>query len=593
MRKKCFVRSAIIAAFAVLFLFSNTAWAYWVWTPGTKKFINPKYAVKDTPKEQFEWGMSFYNAKDYQRAATEFDKLTKQYEYSEYASKAQYYVGLCYENMNKFYIAFQNYQKAIDNFPHIENMDEIVAREFNIANLFAAKESPKVLGADILTSMDRAIEIYKKVVDNAPYGRLAEEAQFKMGEAMKKAERYDEAIQAFQKILDDYPTSTFVDKAKFEVADCANKASLKPAYDAEPTERAIKAFEDFSRENRDRVLSKEADKTIQRLRDKAAQKSLLTAQFYEKIGRYQAAIIYYKDVIETYPDSSFVNQARSKVDALTARLEKPKSAFFTKPLSFTKPAKPKEAVGAEAVSTEAPAVAEVPKAKGWKPLSFTKPAKPKETAVKTAAETKAPRSKGWWPFVSKPSKPKEAVPEVAAETKEVTGAGKSMEAGKVTEKKKWSMFGFRAPLDFSTPSKPKEKEAVEAKETPKKKAWAPFNFSKPSAPKAEEAVRVKGWTPLNFTKTKAPAAEKTITQAKAETKIEEPKKEEVAVPESAQEKPAATATEEPSEIKVTTNEAEVKTAEERAAEQPVKSEAASLETEKQENTEDQIDKSEY
>ena len=113
-----------IFAIVLLFLVSvsvlySVANAYWIWTPETKKFINPKYAVKDSPKEQFDWAMSFYSAKDFQRAVTEFEKLTKQYEFSEYASKAQYYVGLCYENMNKYYLAYQNYQKAIDNFPHI------------------------------------------------------------------------------------------------------------------------------------------------------------------------------------------------------------------------------------------------------------------------------------------------------------------------------------------------------------------------------------------------------------------------------------------------------------------------------------------
>ena len=87
-----FLTAAILSA--VLFL--DTACAYWIWTPETKKFINPKYAVKDSPKEQFDWAMSFYEAKDYQRAAAEFEKLTKHYEYSEYAARAQYYVGLCY-----------------------------------------------------------------------------------------------------------------------------------------------------------------------------------------------------------------------------------------------------------------------------------------------------------------------------------------------------------------------------------------------------------------------------------------------------------------------------------------------------------------
>ncbi|MCX5680398.1 MAG: tetratricopeptide repeat protein [Candidatus Omnitrophica bacterium] len=205
----------LLIMFCVLFSLTSAdiAQAYWLWTPGTKKFVNPKYAVKDSPKEQYDWAMSFYDAKDYQRATAEFEKLTKNYEYSEYAAKSQYYAGLCYENMGKFYIAFQNYQKTIDNFPHIDNMDEIIAREFNIANIYAVKESPKVLGVDIMTSMERAIEIYKKVVDNSPYGKLADEAQFKLGTALKKIERYDEAILAFQKIVDDYSSSKFVEEA--------------------------------------------------------------------------------------------------------------------------------------------------------------------------------------------------------------------------------------------------------------------------------------------------------------------------------------------------------------------------------------------
>ncbi|MEI6863356.1 MAG: hypothetical protein WCK38_03050, partial [Candidatus Omnitrophota bacterium] len=63
--------------------------AYWLWTPDSKKFVNPKYAVKDSPKEQYDWAMSFYEAKDYQRATAEFEKLTKNYEYSEYAARSQ------------------------------------------------------------------------------------------------------------------------------------------------------------------------------------------------------------------------------------------------------------------------------------------------------------------------------------------------------------------------------------------------------------------------------------------------------------------------------------------------------------------------
>ena len=297
-------------------IFSDAAQAYWIWTPETKKFINPKYAVKDSPKEQFDWAMSFYDAKDYQRAASEFERLTKHYEYSEYASRAQYHVGLCYENMGKFYIAFQNYQKAIDNFPHIENIDEIIAREFNIGKLYADKDNPKIFGTDIMTSLDRAIEIYKKVVDNAPYGKLADEAQFNMAEALKGSERYDEAILAYQKIIDDYPASSFRERAQYEVAYCAYRASLKPAYDVGPTDKAIEAFEEFARSSRSEELSKEAGETIRRLKDKAAVKSLLTARFYESQKHYSSAIVYYQDILDRFPESSFADEARAKIDEL-------------------------------------------------------------------------------------------------------------------------------------------------------------------------------------------------------------------------------------------------------------------------------------
>jgi hypothetical protein len=32
---------------------------YWEWTPQTKKWINPKYAVKSTPEEQFNYAEEF------------------------------------------------------------------------------------------------------------------------------------------------------------------------------------------------------------------------------------------------------------------------------------------------------------------------------------------------------------------------------------------------------------------------------------------------------------------------------------------------------------------------------------------------------
>jgi len=330
MRK--YIISISISVLVSVSIFCGSAYAPWIWTPETKKFVNPKNAVKDTPKEQFDWAMSLYNAKDYQRASFEFDKLAKQYEFSDYASKAQYYVGLCYENMQKYYMAYENYQKAIDNFPHLSNTDEVLAREYAIGLLYLEKPSPKVMGTDIMAPLDRAVEIFKKVVENAPYGKYAQDAQFKLGEALKKSERYEEAVQAFHKISEDYPNSKYAAQAMYEESHCAYKASLKPAYDATATDNAIKTFEKFTYKNKDAELASKADLTMKRLKDSVAQKSFDVAKFYEAQGKDAAAIIYYQDVIDSYPESSFVKEAKARVEAIKNKKSKPASS----PLKFDK-----------------------------------------------------------------------------------------------------------------------------------------------------------------------------------------------------------------------------------------------------------------
>ncbi len=45
------------------FISTTPSLAYWEWTPETGRWVNPKYAPKKTPQEQYAWGVNFYEAK--------------------------------------------------------------------------------------------------------------------------------------------------------------------------------------------------------------------------------------------------------------------------------------------------------------------------------------------------------------------------------------------------------------------------------------------------------------------------------------------------------------------------------------------------
>lgn len=550
MKKPVFI-AALFFLISVL-VFSGTANAYWIWTPETKKFINPKYAVKDSPKEQFSWAMSFYDAKDFQRAATEFEKLAKQYEFSEYASKSQYYVGLCYENMNKYYLAYQNYQKAIDNFPHVENTEEILAREFAIANLYLSKPSPKILGTDIMAPLDRAVEIFKKIVENAPYGKFAEESQFNLGEALKKSERYEEAVQAFHKLVEDYPKSKLATKAMYEESNCAYRASLKPAYDAAATDNAIKTFEKFVQSNKDSDLAKNASSTIKKLKDNVSEKSFRAAEFYEARGKIRAAIIYYQDVVDTYPNSTFADSAKAKIEALKAR--EAKKAAVSADLSKKKPeqvVREKKAWSPFKFKSEKPgkkaetSVPEISEKKSWKPLSFNSGKKKSSLAVQAAPVKEAPK-KTLWNLFNFGAKEKSAI----KKTSNASGVKTAETPRSETPKRGWKPLNFntindaepkKVPETSATTPAPvtriEEEKAITpaieaskpepvnqiaqnpdqsgsttqtvetskqpvaetiAAETPKKRSWVPLNFDTKKEPIIKEAHKNKGWKPLYF-----------------------------------------------------------------------------------------------
>ncbi|MBI4335634.1 MAG: tetratricopeptide repeat protein [Candidatus Omnitrophica bacterium] len=318
--------SAAAVALIILLAAAAVSRAYWIWTPGSKRWTNPKYAPKDTPQQQYDYAMQFYLAKLYPKAISEFKKLIKVYAQSELAPDAQYYIGRSYEERMEYYAAFLAYQKVIDVYPRSELTDEILERQYRIGNLYFSGQKERLFGVAILPAVDKALEIFDKVVANAPYGKYADLAQFKIGECYKKNAQFQEAAEAFGKLVSNYPKSVLYGQAKYEVAYCTYRMSLKPNYDQEPTEEAIKEFEEYvkTRDGEGGEAIKDAEEALVRLQEKKAESLCNTALFYEKAKRYESAIVYYKDAVDSYPNTTWAKKAFNKITELEKRIERKK-----------------------------------------------------------------------------------------------------------------------------------------------------------------------------------------------------------------------------------------------------------------------------
>ncbi|MBU1125631.1 MAG: outer membrane protein assembly factor BamD [Candidatus Omnitrophica bacterium] len=310
-----FLRKIII--FVILFsaVAVSPAYPYWIWSPKTGKWWNPKNMPKETPQEQFEYAKSFYDQKNYDDARKEFGKLLSNYPKSAEAAESQYYVGLIEEAQDRLFEAYLAYQKVIDKYPFSERIKEVIEREYAIAEKFIAGEKRKVLGVTIPVD-NPAIEILNKVIENSTYGPLASKAEYKLGLVLKGLMRYYEAEEAFNKVIVNYPESEWVEPSRYQIAECRAAVSRGPEYDQGAAQEAKEKFEDFVRENPEAALSREAEKNINTLREKDAESNFEIGRFYEKQEVYESAKIYYNEVINKYPRSQWAAKSLERLQIM-------------------------------------------------------------------------------------------------------------------------------------------------------------------------------------------------------------------------------------------------------------------------------------
>ncbi len=315
------MKRIILSLLIISFLSVQPAYSYWIWTPKSGKWVNPKNLPKDNPKEQFAYALAFFDNNKYEEAKREFRKLLKAYPKSAEAAESQYYLGLVEEKQGKLYEAYLAYQMVIDKYPFSERIGQIIEQEYKIAEKFMSGEKRKAFGIDLPVD-NPAIEIFGKVVENSTYGPLAPKAQYKLGLVLKGLLRYYEAEEEFNKVVSRYPDSEWASAAKFQIATCRASLSKGSAYDQGAAQEAKERFEIFAKEHPDAVLSLEAEKNISQIRDKEAEANYNIGRFYEKQEIFESAKIYYNDIINNYTNCPWAKEAAVRLQIMERKNEK-------------------------------------------------------------------------------------------------------------------------------------------------------------------------------------------------------------------------------------------------------------------------------
>ena len=96
---------------------------------------------------------------------------------------------------------------------------------------------------------------------------------------------------------------------QFKLAECYYNMSPRASLDQQYSEKSIRAYQNFIDDFPTNKHRPDAEKKVIKLRDRLSKKKYLSAEIYRKMRKYRAALIYYDEVLGSYYDSVWADDA--------------------------------------------------------------------------------------------------------------------------------------------------------------------------------------------------------------------------------------------------------------------------------------------
>lgn len=141
-------------------------------------------------------------------------------------------------------------------------------------------------------------------------------ARLSLGESRLGQQSYLQAVREFRRVADDYPTDSLAPVGLLRAGDSYAKLWRRPELDPTYGGQAVATWQELVTRYPESRYADTARTRITGLQEWYAIKEFQAAEFYMKYKAYDAAIIYFKDLVAKYPNTKKAPEAMTRlVDA--------------------------------------------------------------------------------------------------------------------------------------------------------------------------------------------------------------------------------------------------------------------------------------
>ena len=295
---------------------------------GWGKFL--KQPVDEDAQKDLDAAFAHYEAGRLSQAESAFAKIAKARKGTPYAEKALFYLAESQFKRKKYVAAHDTYDRLFAEHPGTLHLDDMVNREYQIAQIWLAQSDPNAKPEQklawythltgeqpLIDAQGMGLKALEHVRHRKSDGPLADDALMQIADFHMKSADYESAAVYYDEMIESQPKSPFAHKAHMGAIDARIKGYLGPDYDGEGLEKA----RDLVRQTMAAFPEEQASyeqlyHTLDLINDQDAERTYNTGAYYRKIGKVASAEYYFGKIPQRWPNSPWAVKAKADLAVL-------------------------------------------------------------------------------------------------------------------------------------------------------------------------------------------------------------------------------------------------------------------------------------
>lgn len=212
--------------------------------------------------------------------------------------------------------AAKQYTRILEEFPDSPLQAAASERLYSIGTAYVGGQKRPFLKIFKFPAFDDGEKILRNLADRGGNSSLAYRSLVTLAENQERRKMFLESYQTWSEIADRWPTGEQGRIALLRMAQSLHAAYASPNYDATVLRGAASYFEDYQQRYEESARKLGISETLDLIVEQQAYKQFFVGLYYERVEKPPAAIMYYQDVLDGWPNTKAAEMADKHLAAL-------------------------------------------------------------------------------------------------------------------------------------------------------------------------------------------------------------------------------------------------------------------------------------